>query len=470
MSDQLNSPNLLTRRKFLGQTACSAMTTASLLNSLLTMRSVNAQSAGVAKEADDYKALVCIFLFGGNDSANMLVPSEAGAHAKYLESRAELGLARSELLPLGASNDPGLDLAVHGAMTGCERMFKEKNLAFLANVGTLLGPATLSDYRNGTAVIPDHLFSHSDQQVAWQTSALSDNLYYQQTGWGGRIADALMASQEEAKISMLVSLSGTNFFQVGKTLLPFRMGADGAPTYHLGKGESDREMTRYETFRSLLSAENANMMEEAFSDLSERSIRDADTINAAIENTGDFETIPGSNLGNQLRMVAKLVEARKELGMKRQVFFVATGGFDTHGEQLYTHSGLLSGVSSALTGFHDALDSIGASDMVTSFTASDFGRTYDSNGRGSDHGWGGHHLISGGAVDGGKIYGEFPDPDITTGSHLLDTGRGRWLPTTSVDQYGATMARWFGLSDSQIHDVFPNLKNFSNQDLQFMLA
>lgn len=462
------SPSILTRRKFMGYSACSAMTTASLLNSILSLRQVNAAAGDSLAPDAPYKALVCIFLFGGNDSANMLLPRSASAHARYLASRGAVGLPLNAITPLDALNDPGLNLGIHGAMQGCKELFDQGNLAMLSNVGTLIAPATLQDYRNRSAAIPEHLFSHSDQQVAWQTSADTSNIAYNQTGWGGRMADCLSGAQENGAISMLVSLSGTNFFQVGNTLLPFRMGSNGAPAYKLGQGSSEREQSRYQAFRSILNANSANLMEDAFADLSNKSIRDSDTINSALSNSSSFDMIPDSGLGNQLRMVAKMVQSREALGMKRQIFFCATGGFDTHGPQVGAHAGLLGGLSASIKGFNDALGTIGAEDMVTSFTASDFGRTYDSNGRGSDHGWGGHHIISGGAVRGRNIYGAFPDPDITTGTNPLDTGRGRWLPTTSVEQYGATLAKWFGLSETQIREVFPNIGNFGATDLGFM--
>jgi len=455
------------RRRFLGAASCSAMSTVGLLDTLLTLRHLNAQAGGNLGPGDSYKALVCVFLYGGNDANNLLMPREATAHAGYLASRTNLGLPAASILPLNALNDNGMQLGLHPSMTGIRDLFSQGKSALLANVGPLIAPITLADYQNRTAAIPENLFSHSDQQLTWQTSASMANAAYTQTGWGGRMAEAILESQTQGSISMLVSLSGTNFFQVGRTLLPFRPGPGGSPTYKLGQSGVARDVTRYTAFRSLLNADYANLMESAFADLSNRSIIEADTINAALQGTSAFPTIPNSGLGEQLRTVAKLVQASRPLGMRRQIFFVSTGGFDTHGDQLVPHAGLLGGVSSALKGFQDALDGIGMGNAVTSFTASDFNRTYDSNGRGSDHGWGAHHVIVGGAVEGRKIYGAFPDPDITAGNNPLDTGRGRWIPTTSVDQYGATLGKWFGLTDSQLLEVFPLIGNF-NADLGFM--
>lgn len=452
-----------TRRDFLRYTACSAVGTASLLDTIVNLRSVNA----AAIPSDDYKALVCIFLYGGNDAANMLVPTEDGQYQHYAAGRGPLTLDKNALVRLNDLSGNGFELGVHPSMGGVANLFDQGNAAFVSNVGTLLGSATLSDFQNRTSVIPPHLFSHNDQQVLWQTSVAHQSAAYHPTGWGGRMGDLLHASQSDAAISMLVSMTGSNFFQVGKTILPFRMGSGGAPIYQMGRTRNAKEESRYAVFRSLLAKDYAIVMEDAFADLSNRAIADSETINAALEGTDAFEMIPDSGLGNQLQTVAKMIQSREALGLKRQVFFCATGGFDTHGPQLDTHAGLLAGVNGALTGFWNALGSIGQQNAVTTFTASDFGRTFDSNGRGSDHGWGSHHVVMGGAVRGQRVYGAFPDLNLQ-GGNPLDTGRGRWLPTTSVDQYGATLARWFGVPDGEMATVFPNLGNFADRDLGFM--
>lgn len=464
-----NLPTLLTRRNFLGGSACSAMSTTCLLNTILTLRHVNAQAADVLAPGTPYKAIVCVFLYGGNDANNLVIPRESSAHAKYANSRSVLTIPQANVLALNTLNDDGLQLGLHPSMTGIRDLYNVGKAALMTNVGTLIAPATMADYRNRTAAIPDNLFSHSDQQMQWQTSASTMNAAYNQTGWGARMAEALVGTQQRTSVSMLVSLSGTNFFQVGKTMFPFRPGPGGTPVFRLGQGTSAQDVTRYTAFRNILNAEYANLMEDAFADLSNKSIIEADTINTALAGTSAFPTIPNSGLGEQLRTVAKMIQAQGPLGITRQIFFVATGGFDTHGPQLADHANLLGGVSSAMKGFQDALETINMGNSVTTFTASDFNRTYDSNGRGSDHGWGSHHILMGGAVNGQKVYGAFPDPDINLAGHPLNTGRGNWIPTTAVDQYAATMAKWFGLSNTQLRDVFPNLQNF-DPDLGFMKA
>ena len=455
------------RRGFLRNSACAGAGAGSLsmLSTLMGLRQLNAaaESAG-----GDYKALVCVFLYGGNDAANMLVPTSAAAHADYAAGRGPLTLARDSIINLHATNDDGRGLGLHPSMPGLAGLSRQGDAAMIANVGTLLAPTTIDQYRNRTSELPPNLFSHNDQQVLWQTSIPNDSNAFQPNGWGGRVADLLHSAHNDSSLSMLISLGGTNFFQVADTIQPVRLPGGGLPAYRLGQDTSQNGIDRYAAFRKILDKDYANMLENAFSDVSNRAIRDIDTVNGAIAETSDFDdTIPDNRLGNQLRIVAKLIQARESLGQRRQIFFCAAGGFDTHGPQLDAHAGLLGDLDSALTGFNSAVGSLGMGDHVTSFTASDFGRTFDSNGRGSDHGWGSHHMVMGGAVRGDRIYGEYPDLDLAEGNPL-DTGRGRWLPTTSVDQYSATLAKWFGVSPSNLSMIFPNLGNFNNPDLGFM--
>ena len=457
-----NFESNITRRSFLRLSACASVGTTSLLSTLMDLRKMNA--ATISSLGGDYKALVCVFLYGGNDAANMLIPRDTVNYNVYQQGRSTLALPQDALLPLNSLNGDGREFGIHPSMTGCAELFNSGNLALVSNVGTLLAPATLTDYRNRSAAIPDHLFSHSDQQVLWQTS-INENASVDPTGWGGRIADLIHSSHNSNNISMLVSLSGSNFFQVGNTLLPYRTDSNGSSTYEIQNGWDRHVETRYQGFRKLLDHDYAHMMEKSFADISNAAIKNAETFNTAIESADDFDMIPNSSLGNQLRMVAKLIQSREALGQRRQIFFCATGGYDTHGPQLGQHAGLLGGLDGALKGFSDALDSISANDCVTTFTASDFGRTFDTNGRGSDHGWGSHHIVMGGAVQGQRIYGQYPD--LTLGNHL-DTGRGRWLPTTSVDQYGSTLARWFGVPNGELSTIFPNIGNFATPDVGFM--
>lgn len=460
----MNHPHL-TRRDFLRFGTCSAIGTASLFNTLLNLRQVNA-AAAVDGLAEDYKALVCVFLYGGNDSANMLVPTDPGQHAIYAAARQNLTLSLDSLHQLNASDASGRAYGLHPAMGELATHINQGKGALLANVGTLLAPVTLDDFRNGSAALPPQLFSHNDQQVLWQTSVPHSPAHYHSSGWGGRMADLLHAVHNESGISMNLSMAGNNFFQTGKTVLPVPVSSGGRSDFRLRTSWRRDDRTKFDAVKAQFDAAHDNILERTYADVNNSAIETSDLFNQAMDGATEFENFPTSGLGQQLRSVAQTIEKRAELGMKRQIFFVATGGYDTHGDQLDAHAGLLGDLSASLSAFQATLGDLGVINEVTTFTASDFGRTFISNGRGSDHGWGGHQLILGGAVQADQIYGSYPEIDLNNSPH--DTGRGRWLPTTSVDQYGATLARWFGVSDSNLDLVFPNLPNFSARTLGFL--
>ncbi len=459
--------DLMSRRRFLGFSACATIGTTGMLSTLMSLRQVMAASASSATSGD-HKALVCLFLFGGNDSANMLVPREQSTYDVYAQGRTILALPQGSLLPLPDSEFTGPELGLHPSMTRCANLYGQENLALLSNVGTLVAPVTLQEYQGGSAALPPSLFSHNDQQVLWQTSVPHTPSAYVETGWGGRIADLVNSVHNNGTLSMCFSLDGANYFQVGSSVTPIQLSGDGGTGYEWSGSSNADDQTRYALLRELFGETYSNMLEQAFADISNREIANSENLRTAISGATDFDGfLPDSNLGNQLNLISQIIEKQADLGQNRQIFFCATGGFDTHGPQLAAHAGLLSGVDQAISGFYNAMESIGMQDDVTLFTASDFGRTFDSNGRGSDHGWGGHHIISGGAVRGGHIYGEYPD--LNLGSSPLDTGRGRWIPTTGVDQYASTLAKWFGVSDTDMATVFPNIGNFASADLGFML-
>ena len=455
--------NPLTRRDFFAQGACAAVGTHSLLSTLLSLRQVNA----IAQSTGDYKALVCLFLYGGNDGANLLLPLDADAHGHYSTWRQNLALPTNAILPLAAQNTGGRAYGLHPSMGALQGLFNAGDLAVVSNVGTLLAPVTLQDFRNRSAALPPNLFSHNDQQVLWQTSVPENAAAYQPTGWGGRMSDLLHSVHNNSSISMALSISGSNYFQIGNEIVPFRISSGGSAGVALSNSGRPDDQRKYQAYVDLLNIDHENVMEEAFSDIAKRAV-DADGVFAtALEQTRDFPNFPNSGLGQQMRMIARLIDARENLGQQRQIFFCATGGFDTHGDQLGPHAGLLGNLNACLAAFNGAMGEMGVQNNVTTFTASDFGRTFVSNGRGSDHGWGSHHLVMGGAVNGSNIYGDYPDPNLSGGSQD-DAGRGRWIPTTSVDQYGATMARWFGVSETDLPSVFPNIGNFGTANLGFM--
>jgi uncharacterized protein (DUF1501 family) len=452
-----DKPAGATRRQFLRQSACAAVGLTSFASTLFDLRRVAASAQG-----PDYKALVCIFLYGGNDSNNMLVPYDAADYNSYAATRMNLALPQGSLLPITLlGGGDGRLWSLHPSMTGLASLFAQQKMALLANVGPLVAPITLADYNNGTAAVPPQLFSHSDQTVQWQT-AIPDQPAL--TGWGGRVADMLRAQNGNASISMTISLAGSTTFEVGNFFTQLQVSPGSLPS--LAGYTTDTTDPGSNGLRSLLGMSYGNLFQSAYRDIMQRAITDNQLLQTTLNSLPPLTTqFPNTDLGSQLQMVAQLIEARQALSQQRQVFFVATGGFDTHGSQLVSQAPLLQELSDALAAFYAATVEMQVASGVTAFTASDFGRTFLSNGDGSDHGWGSHHLVVGGAVQGGRLYGTMPTLAVNGPD---DTGDGRWLPTTSVDEYSATLARWFGVSASDMPTVFPNLGRFSHPDLGFM--
>jgi uncharacterized protein (DUF1501 family) len=351
-------------------------------------------------------------------------------------------------------------------MTDFHGLFASGKAAILANAGTLVVPTTKAQYTAKSVPLPPQLFSHSDQQVEWQSS-VPDKPF--STGWGGRLADLTNAFNSNSSISMAISLAGQNSFQVGRTVAQYSVGTNGVVSLS-GSSSSATSVSgiRTRAQNDLFAAESSNLFETAFAGITRDTIADSALLaqyvgaNAPIPFTTTFST---SSLAQQLRMIARLIAAAPSLGLKRQIFFARVGGWDLHDNQLGAHATLLGDLSTSLKSFYDATVELGVGDKVTTFTASDFGRTFNTNGDGSDHGWGSHHLIVGGAVQGNNIYGRVPNLAINGPD---DTGRGRWIPTTSVDEYSATLARWFGVSATDLPAVLPNIGRFATPNLGFL--
>ena len=418
--------------------------------------------AAAAQPSSDYRALVCIFLYGGNDGNNTLIPYSPAQYQQYAALRGDLALPRDTVLALKFAQSGGLDYALHPALAEIADIFGQGKAAFLANVGPLVAPVTKSQYDSGVALLPPQLFSHSDQQTHWQT-ALPDRAL--NTGWGGRIADLIQARNSPSAVSLSISIAGNNVLQIGSTVMPYQVATDGAiPLAGFSTGADADPVSR--ALADLLVEPGTNLFGEAYCEVFARALDTADIVNGAVSGLPSLATVfPESGLGDQLKMVTRLIAARAALGQSRQIFFCSLGDFDTHDNQLYTQTLQLTELSQALSAFYWATVELGVADKVTTFTASDFGRTLVSNGRGSDHGWGNHHMIVGGSVHGGAIYGRFPalaldGPD--------DAGDGRWIPTTSVDEYVATLARWFGVAPSELPAVVPNLDRFGTGNLGFL--
>jgi uncharacterized protein (DUF1501 family) len=447
-----------TRRVFLRQAACSAVGYGAMLSSVMDLLKVNA----AAQTATDYKALVCVFLYGGNDANNMIAPRDPGTYAAYAAPRGALALPREQLLPVLGLQADGREYGLHPSMGGLQQLVAQGRAALICNVGPLVAPITRQDYVSRNVAVPPNLFSHDDQQVLWQTS-MGDGSG--STGWGGRVADLVRSLNDTARVSMSISISGRNTFQVGRDVFQYQVSPSGISSF---SGYTPGRDPESKAFDRVLALQYANVFENAYRDTLRSVVASEALLRQALAGAPALATpFPASGLGSQLQSVARLIAVRGSLGHRRQIFFCATGGYDTHGSQLGSHAGLLGDLSASLAAFYNATVELGVADQVTAFTASDFGRTLVSNGSGSDHGWGSHHFVVGGAVRGGQMYGRYPILQINGPD---DTGTGRWIPSTSVDEYSATLARWFGVAASDLSLVFPNLGRFAAPDLGFMAA
>jgi uncharacterized protein (DUF1501 family) len=437
-----------------------------MLSALAQLRMIGALAADASPS--DYKALVCLFLYGGNDSNNLLVPTDNTNYGYYAADRTVLALAQSSLLPISPRTySDGRTWGLHPSLPEVQQLFAGGSLALLANTGTLVQPVTLAQYNAGTVALPPQLFSHANQQVQWQSS-VPDQPFT--TGWGGRLADIVNALNSNPKISMSVSVAGQNSFQVANTVSQFAVNPTGAVVLS-GTSGSTLANARYAAQQNILNIQEQNLFEAAFGGATTSAIADSVLLNSVLAGAPALTTtFPTTSIGGQMHMIAKMISTASQLGLNRQVFFASLGGFDLHSDQLGAHATLFSQLSAALNAFSQATNELGVAKQVTTFTASDFSRTFNTNGTndgtaGSDHGWGSHHLIMGGAVQGGDIYGQVPLLEL---GGPEDTGRGRWIPTTSVDEYAATLATWFGVSAANLPVVLPNIGRFATSNLGFM--
>ena len=453
----------ISRRRFIGQASCAAVSAVPLLNTILNLKLAGSVAAA-EPGAGEYRALVCLFLNGGNDSFNMLVPRGA-AYPMYAAVRGDLALPDAGqvggVLPINPVVDPGLPLAVHPSMPELQQLFEQGAACFVSNVGTLVEPTTKAAYEAGTVPLPLGLFSHSDQIEQWQTS-LPDTRTG--VGWAGRMADLLKDLNANDKVSMNISLSGSNVWQTGQSVFEYAITSGGA----VGLQGYQSSYTNNNTLQQIRSAAVDSQMAQTYSNLFAETFakakRDAvsayDLFSAATDVTLPAgATFPSTPLGQQFQMVAKVIAGRLALGATRQTFFIGYGGWDHHDEVINNQQVMLGYVSQAVGAFYNALVLLGVQDQVAVFSASDFGRTLTSNGQGSDHAWGGNHFVVGGGVNGQRIWGQYPD----LAEHSpLDVGRGRLIPTISVDEYFAELALWLGVSKASLPLVLPNIGRFYN--------
>lgn len=466
----------LDRRTFLGQASCAAVGLTTLFSTMLNLKAMNA-AAGlnlnnypIVGPFDEYKAVVCLLLTGGCDSYNMLVPTGTADYAEYSETRSNQAIPLADLNTINPTNTPGKTFGLHPSMTNMASLFDSGKMAFVSNVGSLIEPTTKEGVFNGSNDLPLGLFSHADQVAHWQTSVPHDRVG---TGWGGKMADLLNAMPDgpasNPNISMNISLSGSNVFQTGLNGVEYSLdrinGASGMYGYN-HDGWLDEQ---------LRSAAVDNIVDAQYQDIFKKTY--ANTIKVARDGNAQFIEAfanatplstnfnlcaggePWNCLSSAFEMVAKTINIRQALGVKRQIFFIEYGGWDHHDELLGSQATLLSEVDAALGAFNTAVEEMDLHNQVTTFSISEFARTLTSNGNGTDHAWGGNMFVMGGAVDGQKIYGQYPQLHLDSG---LEIGNGVLVPTTSADEYFAELAMWYNVPQSGLLDIFPNLGHFYN--------
>ncbi|MEL7041633.1 MAG: DUF1501 domain-containing protein [Pseudomonadota bacterium] len=460
---------MINRRHFLRTTCASLGVGAGFATNLASLNAF-------AADTDDYKALVCVFLFGAMDSHDMVIPYDQSSYNQF-ETIREPVLAgydlvqsrrRSQLLQL-AGDVGGRQFAFPPEYAQLHQLYQQGDLAIVGNIGPMIEPVNKQTYDSGAARRPAKLFSHNDQQSTWMASRPEGAT----TGWGGRFADIMQAAQANTQAAFTaMSVSGNSVFLTGNDVQPFVVSPSGAATVNglnqnFTLGSRDFNDIYQEVLRDTGGTRSNLFQRDVIS-----------TINASLNNNALLEeqlalpgdpmtSFPPGRLGSQLRMVARSIARRNTLGMKRQVFFVSTGGFDTHSAQATDLPVLQADIAASVRAFHDSMVEMGIENSVTTFTASDFGRTLGVNGDGTDHGWGSHHIVVGGAVNGGQVHGDVPPPEL---GHNQDAGRGRLIPQVSVDQYAAALGSWFGLTNGELNEAIPGLTNFDETALSGLFA
>jgi uncharacterized protein (DUF1501 family) len=465
--------NDMARRAFLQRSGQLAMMGAA---SSYALGLAGIGEAAAFSNTGGYKALVCVFLYGGNDYANTLIPFDAANFARYAairgtagsEAAAGIALARASLAatvltpPDGQTLTDNITYALAPTMPRLKARYDEGVMAPLLNVGPLIAPLTRAQYDSGSVPRPAKLFSHNDQQSTWQSSQPEGS----PSGWGGRMGDLALSSNANSMFTA-INATGNAVFLSGRTAVPYQVSPAGATLYNpLQTGRLFNSAAASTALNTLLRSSTGNVLAADYAGINGRSIQFGSFVNDALRTvTLNTSFGTGNRLADQLRIVAALIGARAQLGVTRQVFMVSLGGFDNHDGLIGTHDGLLGQVDSAIDAFYRATVELGVQDSVTTFTASDFGRTLSSNGDGSDHGWGGHHFVVGGGVRGRRFYGRAPQVSLTSDDQV---GQGRLLPSTSVDEFSSTLALWFGVSPSELPSVAPNIGRFASPDLGFM--
>ena len=451
----------INRRKFLGTASCATIGYTTLFSSLLNLKVLNAAAMdSISGMLDpEYKALVCFSLSGGNDSFNMLAPYDQVAYNEYNDTRTNLAIDRNDLLPITPHNQGGKTFGLHPSLSSLQQLFNDDKLSFVSNIGTLIAPITRQEFFNETKDVPLGLFSHADQYQQWQTGLPHERAAI---GWGGRVADMVRDMNNNNRISMNISLSGTNVFQRGNNITEYTLDSDGGSEGIYGHGEEfDWSLFNQERTKALDS-----FMQHQYQDVFKKTYVDVvkNAQDAHLEFQAALEDIPSLDdifsdtyLSEQMKMIARTIAAHEELDVKRQVFYVDYGGWDHHDEVLNSQTFMLNEVAQAMSEFNTAMEILNMQNQVSTFSISEFGRTLTSNGNGTDHAWGGNVMVMGGAVNGGNIYGDYPSLAMNSPLTLYN---GILVPQISTDSYFAELALWFGVPESELLNIFPNLGNF----------
>lgn len=450
----------ISRRKFLSQASCAAIGSTTLFSSLMSLNTINALAAQSNIVDGDYKALVCILLSGGCDSFNVLVP-RGNEYTDYATTRGNVALPLNDLLAVNPLFSKGREFGLHPSLTNVQSLFENGKAAFITNVGTLVHPIkNVDDYKNSKYKVPKGLYSHSDQVQQWQTSVPNDRKIV--NGWAGRMADIMHTLNGNQNISMNISLSGRNVFQAGNSIIEYAIKSSGIEGVIGLEGGRQGVLNRIRdnAINDLLSLEYRNVFESTYANMNQTSIGAYNDFSNAINKLDPFNTgFSDNSLSDKMKMIAKVIATRNDLSMKRQTFFVDYGGWDHHSNLLSGQQDKLNTVDTAVAEFYNVLEEMGIQNKVTLFTISDFARSMTSNDTGTDHAWGGNSLVVGGAVNGKRIYGNYPSIYLKN-NPLLTSGRGTVIPQISTDEYFAELALWFGVSPGNLTDVLPNIGNF----------
>jgi len=466
----------ISRRKFLGEASCAAVGSTAFLSSILNLGMINTISARphIIQNSGDYKAMVCILLAGGADTHNMLVPTESSEYSDYSATRQNLALTNAEMIPLDF-DDNGRTFSVHNGMTAVQNLFDQRKLSFISNIGTLIEPIqNRAEYESGIKKLPLGLYSHSDQIMHWQTSVPQSR---SAVGFAGRIADIIHDMNSIQNISMNISLNGKNRFQAGNNYNEYsisnntnenNIGYEGFPSWWSNSGHAND--LKNNAIDSLMELQYNNIFHQTFGALGKQTSESIEIFRNALANLVPINTpFSDTRLSEDLKKMAEVIRVRSHLGANRQIFFTTFGGWDHHDNVKDNQNRMLPILSNALGEFYTAMTEIGMADKVVTFTISDFARTLTTNGNGSDHAWGGNQIIMGDAVRGGQIFGCYPSLALEN-NDLNVSDRGRIIPTTSVDEFYADLALWFGASSNDLNYILPNLCNFYSPDCTTPLA